>query len=89
MLHVYVRGDLERLREALFEIAKERRTLIAGYFAPSAMTSVQMTEITVGPSSLDVPTAEIVELYTELVTRAAKRRRRAPKRPPARRGPGR
>src|SRR5690349_7169922 len=28
MLHVHVRGDLERLRETLFEIARERRTLI-------------------------------------------------------------
>jgi hypothetical protein len=74
MLHVHVRGDLERVRDALYEIAKERRTLIAGFFAPTQVTQVQRTEITVGPGSLDVPTGEIVELYTELVRRAAKKR---------------
>ena len=89
MLHVYVRGELERVRDALFEIAKERRTLIAGYFDPTSVARVQMTEITVGPSSLDVPTDEIAELYAELVRRAAKTRRSArgaAKRAPAKRG---
>jgi threonine aldolase len=85
MLHVHVRGELERLRDALFEIAKERRTLIAGYFAPTPVARMQMTELTIGSSSLDVPTAEIVELYAELVARAAKRRRGPTKRPPAKR----
>ncbi|MFL5942333.1 MAG: threonine aldolase family protein [Gaiellaceae bacterium] len=75
MLHVHVRGELERLIDALYEIAKERRTLIAGYFAPTAAPRVQMTEIGVGPPTLEVPTAEIAELYAELVRRAAKRRR--------------
>jgi threonine aldolase len=85
MLHVHVRGELERLRGALFEIAKERRTLIAGYFAPTPVARVQMTELTIGSSALDVPTGEIVELYAELVARAAKRRRSPAKRPPAKR----
>jgi threonine aldolase len=77
MLHVYVRGELERVRDAALEIAKERRTLIAGYFAPTPMTRVQRTEIAVGAASLDVPTGEIAELYAELVSRAAAPRRRA------------
>jgi threonine aldolase len=84
MLHVHVRGDHERMEEARVEIAKERRTLIAGYFAPTAVTGVQRTELAIGPSSLDVPTAEIAELYAELVTRAAKSRRAAPSRRGAR-----
>ena len=77
MLHVHVRGELERLRDALFEIAKERRTLIAGYFEPTPVARVQMTELSIGSPSLDVPTGEIAELYVELVSRAAKRRRSA------------
>src|SRR5207237_1145124 len=71
MLHIHVRGELERLRDVLFEIAKERRTLIAGYFAPTSVARVQMTEITIGSPSLDVQTDEIAELYAELVSRAA------------------
>jgi hypothetical protein len=36
-----------------------------------------MTELNIGLPSLDVPVAEIAELYAELVDRAAKRRRSA------------
>jgi threonine aldolase len=90
MLHVQVRGELERVRDALFEIAKERRTLIAGYFAPTGVAGVQMTELGIGLPSLDVPTAEIAELYAELVSRAAAKSRRtaraSSKRAPAKRG---
>jgi threonine aldolase len=81
MLHVHVRGELERVRDALYEIARERRTLIAGYFDATAATRVQKTEITVGAATLDVPTGEIAELYAELVSRAAKRRRSSKTRP--------
>ncbi|HJQ73716.1 MAG TPA: beta-eliminating lyase-related protein [Gaiellaceae bacterium] len=77
MLHVHVRGELERLRDTLYEIAKERRTLIAGYFAPTAVERRQKTELTIGAPSLEVPTGEIAELYAELVERAGKRRRSA------------
>lgn len=77
MLHVYVRGELERLRDALFEIATERRTLIAGYFAPTAVPTVQMTELGMGAASLEVPTDEIAEMYAELVSRASAPPRRS------------
>lgn len=77
MLHVHVRGELERVRDALFEIAKERRTLIAGYFAPTAVPAVQMTELGMGAASLEVPTEEIAELYAELVSRASAPPRRS------------
>jgi threonine aldolase len=71
MLHVFVRGELERLRDALFAIANERRTLIASHFAPTALPSVQKTELGIGAPSLEVSTDEIAELYAELVSRAA------------------
>ncbi len=77
MLHVFVRGELERLRDALFAIAAERKTLIAGYFAPTPLPSVQMTELGIGAPSLGVPTEEIAELYAELVSRASAPPRRS------------
>jgi len=76
MLHVHVRGEHERVVEALLEIAKERRTLIAGYFNKTKVARIQMTEISVGSPTLDVPTSEIAELYAELVSRAARPKRR-------------
>src|SRR4051794_27329872 len=77
MLHVFVRGELERLRDELFAIAKERRTLIAGYFAPTPLPNVQRTELGIGAPSLAVPTGEIAELYAELVNRASAPPRRS------------
>jgi threonine aldolase len=77
MLHVHVRGQLERLNASLYEIAKERRTLIAAGFFPTPLPNVQATELGIGPPSLDVPTAEIAELYAELVSRAAAPSRRS------------
>jgi threonine aldolase len=82
MLHVHVRGKPERVNDELFAIAKERLTLIALGFSRTPLPGVQRTEIGVGAPTLDVPTAEIAELYAELVNRAAKpkprpRRKRA------------
>ena len=77
MLHVYVRGELERLRDALFAIADEQRTLIARDFVPTPLPGVQKTELGIGMPSLDVPTEEIAELYATLVSRAAETPRRS------------
>jgi threonine aldolase len=70
MLHVFVRAELDRVRDALLDIAEERQTLIAGWFFPTQLPSVQVTELAIGPSTLDVPTDEIAELYAELLSRA-------------------
>jgi threonine aldolase len=89
MLHVTVRGELEPLHDALLEIAKEHRTVIAGGFEPTPLSNVQRTELGIGASSLAIPTGEIARLYGELVTRAAATRRKRAgspaKRPPAKR----
>ncbi len=71
MLHVFVRGELERVRDAALAIARERRTLIAAGFGPTPLPNVQRTELGIGAPSLDVPTDEITELYAELVARAS------------------
>jgi len=71
MLHIAVRGEAEGVEDAVFEIAKERRTLIAFGFQQTSLPNVQRTEVGIGAPSLEVPTAEIAELYAELVSRAA------------------
>jgi threonine aldolase len=87
MLHVAVRGGPERVNEAALEIAKERRTLIAGGFGPTEIPNVQRTELSIGASALEIPTSEIAELYAELVSRAGKARR--PRRSTSRQKPRR
>jgi len=85
MLHVCVRGELQRVRDAVLDIAKERRTVIAGYIAPTELTNVQRTEIGIGARSLEVPTDEVADLYAQLVARA----NAAPTRPGTARGSAR
>jgi threonine aldolase len=96
MLHLFVRGDLERLRAALLDIAEETKTLIAGWLAPTPLPRVQRAELPIGESSLAIPTEEIAELYAQLVKRASRRAsargsskragaKRASRRPPTRR----
>jgi threonine aldolase len=71
MLHVFVRGELDRLRDVVLDIAEERQVLLAGWFAPTQVPKVQVAELAIGMSTLDVPTKEIAELFAELVSRAA------------------
>jgi threonine aldolase len=76
MLHVAVRGDRDRVNEAVLEIAKDHRTLISSEFRPTEIPNVQRAELSIGASALEIPTAEIAELYAELVSRAARPKRR-------------
>jgi len=70
MLHVFVRGELDRVRNAALDIAEERQILIAGWFSTTPWPEVQVTELAIGSSTFDVPTEEIAQLYAELVSRA-------------------
>jgi threonine aldolase len=71
MLHVYLDGDAERLRNAAMDLAEEKLIVLVGGLKKTALPTVQATEIAVGSSTVEVPTEEIAELYTELVRRAA------------------
>jgi len=70
MLHVYVRGDLERVLDAVAAIAEERRVLL-GRFGPTQVPGVQRTEIQVGAPTLEIAPGEVAELYADVVARAA------------------
>jgi threonine aldolase len=69
MLHVYVPGELERVRDAVAGLAEERSVFV-GFFAPTAVPRLQRAELNVGASTLEVPAEEIAELYAEVVRRA-------------------
>jgi threonine aldolase len=76
MLHVAVRGDRERINEAVLEIARDHRTLISGEFAPTPIANIQRAELSIGAPALEIPTSEIAELYAELVSRVARPKKR-------------
>jgi threonine aldolase len=70
MLHAYIRGDRDRVDDAIAAIAEERGVLL-GRFGTTQLPNVQRTEIQVGAPTLEIPTDEIAALYAEVVRRAA------------------
>lgn len=71
MLHLFLRGEREKLLAAALEIAQETRTWLFASLAPTALPAYQRLEFTVGDASLDVSSAEMKELFQALFARAS------------------
>jgi threonine aldolase len=70
MMHVYLRGDRERLEAAVLQIAQEHRTMLFYPLMPTPLPNYHRFEMWVGDASLDLPTQRIHDLFAELLTRA-------------------
>jgi threonine aldolase len=70
MMHVHLRGDAERLREAALDVAEERAVWVFGRLATTPNPAVHVHELTIGEAALEVPTGEIAELYAEVLERS-------------------
>jgi len=70
MMHVYLRGERQRLEQAALEIARERKVFLFYQLAATTLPARWMFEWTVGDASLDFSAAEIGELFTELLRKA-------------------
>lgn len=71
MLHVIVRRPLARLNDALYELTRESRTWLSSQFGSTGDPGSQRCELSVAPANLDVPIDELLELWSELLRRAA------------------
>lgn len=72
MMHLFLRGDADRLAEAALDIAEERGVwlLRAPRFIETQIPTHQKVEFVVGDATLDLPTDEIAALFAELLERA-------------------
>jgi len=70
-LHLYLRRNGEKLREAALDIAEERGVWLGERFAVTPLPAVHMLELPIGASTLELPVAEIVALFGELLERSA------------------
>ncbi len=66
MFHVFVNRPLEQLQEAALDLAERTRTWL-GYFVATDVPSVQKSEVSIGPPSLEVPVEEARTLWEELL----------------------
>jgi hypothetical protein len=71
MLHVFIRGEADRLEQAALEIAQEQKIWLINGFMPSQIPAYQKFELTVGEGALEFNREEIVALFTTLLEKAA------------------
>ncbi len=71
MMHVFVRGEADRLDQAAIEIAQEQKIWLVNGWMPSQIPAYQKFELTVGDGALEFNTEEINTLFETLIRKAA------------------
>ncbi|HSH79157.1 MAG TPA: beta-eliminating lyase-related protein [Herpetosiphonaceae bacterium] len=71
MMHLFLRGDGERLAAAARDVAETRGTWLFASPRPTDLLDYQMVELMVGDATLELDTAEVVALVNEVLQRAA------------------
>ena len=71
MLHVIIRRPLEALNDALYEVTRESGTWLSTKFSATGDPRSQRCELSVTAANFAVPIEEVVELWSELLRRAA------------------
>ena len=72
MLHVFVRGEANRLEQAALDIAREQRIWMVNGWLPSQIPAYQKFELTVGDASLEFDAEGVTELFETLLKQAAR-----------------
>jgi threonine aldolase len=70
MMHLYLRGDRERLIDAALDVARERKVWLFGGLGPTPVPDVHVHELTIGEPALEVPPEEVADLFADLLERA-------------------
>ena len=70
MLHLYLRGDRERLLAAALETSEETGVWLFDRLGASPLPDHHKLELTMGDAGLDLPTGEIVGLFEAVFRRA-------------------
>jgi threonine aldolase len=71
MLHVIVRRPLEALNDAVYDLIRESGIWLSSQFRATGDPGSQRCELSVSAANLGVPIDEVVELWSELLRRAA------------------
>ncbi len=70
MMHLFIRGEADRLEAAAVEVARETRVRMLRWLAPSELPYYQKVEFVAGDATLDLMNDEIVALFEALLRRA-------------------
>lgn len=67
MMHVYIRGDSERLIQAALDVSVETGVWLFNRLAATPIPAVQRLELTVGSATVDISTDEIMSLMMRVI----------------------
>jgi len=70
MMHVFIRGEADRLEQAALVIAREQKVWLINGFMPGQIPAYQKFELTVGDGALEFSREEAKELFASLLARA-------------------
>ncbi len=70
MMHLFLRGDREKLALAALAIAQETRTWLFSSLAPTRIPGYAAFELTIGEAALDLSNEEIASLFEMLFARS-------------------
>jgi threonine aldolase len=69
MMHVYLRGEADRLNAAALTVAQETGTWLFYSLAPTPLPNYHKLEFTVGEATLDLASDEIFDLFARLFSK--------------------
>ncbi len=72
MMHVFLRGEPEKLLDASRQIAREKKIMLFNWLGPCQIPGYGMTELTVHENSLSFSLDEIQSLFSEVFERAGR-----------------
>jgi len=71
MMHIFMRGDRERLVAAALEQASATGVWLFGNLSPSQIPAYHQLELSIGDAALDLTGGEVAGLFETLIARAA------------------
>ena len=70
-MHLYLRGDRERLDAAALDTIRAHRVWLFHGLTPTAIPEVSRLELTTGDRTLELATADVVAWFEEIFSRAS------------------
>ena len=71
MMHLFIRGEREKLEAAALDVARETGTWLFSWLAPTLFPGLTMFELTVGEATLDLSGQEIVDVFRMVLTQVS------------------
>jgi threonine aldolase len=71
MMHLFMRGERDKLEAAALDVAKETGIWLFNWLAPTLLPGLTIFELTVGEATLDLSGQEIVDVFRMVLARVS------------------